>query len=233
MSKPVPVVLVPGLACSPLLFAPQFSALWEFGPVMVADNRRGTTMAQIAAHILDAAPARFALAGLSMGGYIAFEIMRRAPERVLRLALLDTAAVPESPEQTERRDAQIAMARSGQFSQIPDLMLPRLMHPQHQKVEGLVRINRQMHESCGPEAYIRQQEAIKARADSRPHLSKIRCPTLVLVGDSDQLTPPDNAREIAAGIRGAKLVEVETCGHLSTLEQPRAVSRALVDWMGG
>lgn len=233
MAAATPIVLVPGLACSPLLYAPQLGPLWQFGPVSIADNRRGATMAEIAGHVLAAAPPRFALAGLSMGGYIALEIIRQAPERVLRLALLDTAAVPELPEQTGRRNAQIAMARGGQFAQIPVLMLPKLLHPQHLSDETLVRIVRQMHEDCGADAFIRQQEAIKSRPDSRPHLAAIRCPTLVLVGDSDALTPPDNARELAEGIAGARLVVVEGCGHLSTIEQPAAVNGALVEWMDG
>ncbi len=233
MTEGVPIVLLPGLACSPRLFAPQMPALWQFGPVTVADNRRGATMADIARNILAAAPPHFALAGLSMGGYIAFEIMRQAPERVTRLALLDTAATPELPEQTERRDAQIAMARTEQFSQIPDVLLPKLIHPDHMQDEALIRTVRQMHEECGPEAFIRQQQAIKARPDSRPQLAAIRCPSLVLVGDSDAITPPEAARNIAAGIAAARLVIVGQSGHLSTLEQPDAVTRALIDWLAG
>lgn len=123
------------------------------------------------------------------------------------------------------------MARTGQFSQIPDVLLPKMLHPEHMRDEALIRIVRQMHEECGPDAFIRQQQAIKARPDSRPHLAAIRCPALVLVGDSDAITPPDAAREIAAGVAAATLVIVEKSGHLSTLEQPDAVNRALVDWL--
>lgn len=232
MSDTVPILLVPGLGCSPRLFAPQLPSLWQFGPVTIADTRRGEHMAGIARQILDAAPPRFALAGLSMGGYIAFEIMRQAPERVLRLALLDTSARSDRPEQTTRRDQQIAMALDGRFSEIPDLLISLMLHPEHQEDQRLLQVFRQMHHETGPEAFIRQQEAIKTRPDSRPFLAAIDCPTLVLVGDADAATPPDAAREIAAGIRGARLVIVPKSGHLTTLEQPDAVTSALTEWMG-
>jgi pimeloyl-ACP methyl ester carboxylesterase len=231
MSDPVPILFVPGLACSPRLFAPQVSSLWQFGPVTIADTRRGGGMAEIAQRILAAAPPRFALAGLSMGGYIAFEIMRQAAGRVLRLALLDTSARPDRPEQSERRDKQIAMAREGLFAEIPDLLFPLMVHPEHQQDAELRQTFLQMHDENGAEAFIQQQEAIKGRLDSRPFLAAISCPTLVLVGDSDQVTPPEAAHEIAAGIKGARLVIVPKSGHLSTLEQPEGVTRALTDWM--
>ena len=231
MSDAAPILLVPGLACSPRLFAEQLSGLWQFGPVTIADTRRGSSMGEIAGRILDAAPPVFALAGLSMGGYIAFEIMRLAPERVRRLALLDTAARADRPEQTERRNVQIAMARDGRFAEIPDLLFPAMVHADHQQDEGLRQTFRQMCHETGADAFIQQQEAIKARPDSRPTLAAISCPTLVLVGDGDQATPPDASREIAEGIRGSRLVIVPDCGHLSTLEQPDAVTLALTEWM--
>src|SRR5205809_3821515 len=122
MAENVPILLVPGLNCSPRLYSPQIPALWRFGPVTVADHTRDDTMAAIAARILAAAPPRFALAGLSMGGYIALEMLRQAPDRVLRLALLDTGARADSPEQRERRLRLIAMAEGGRFAEVPDLL---------------------------------------------------------------------------------------------------------------
>jgi pimeloyl-ACP methyl ester carboxylesterase len=231
MSDAVPIILIPGLACSPRLFAPQLPGLWQFGPVTIADTRRANSMAGIAQQILETAPPRFALAGLSMGGYIAFEIMRQAPERVLRLALLDTAARADRPEQTERRDAQIAMVREGRFSEIPALLFPLMVRAEHQQNEELRQTFWQMFRETGEDAFIRQQQAIKSRADSRSLLNTISCPALVLVGDSDQVTPPEAAREIADGIGGARLVIVPDSGHLSTLEQPEAVALALTEWM--
>ncbi|MEA2946205.1 MAG: hypothetical protein QOI40_1535 [Alphaproteobacteria bacterium] len=231
MSDQLPIVLVPGLNCSPRLYAEQIPALWRFGPVAIADHTRDDSMAAIAARILAAAPPRFALMGLSMGGYIAFEIVRQAPERVAKLALLDTGARADTPEQTERRHRQIELARGGRFLEIPELMFPLLVHRKHQGSDELRAINRRMAEDTGADAFVRQQLAIMSRPDSRPGLAAIRAPTLVLVGEGDELTPPALAQEIAAGIPGARLVVVPDSGHLSTLEQPTDVNKTLVDWM--
>jgi len=233
MNEALPVVLVPGLLCSARLYAPQIAALWRFGPVMVADHRRDDTMDAIARRILAAAPPRFALAGLSMGGYIAFAIMRRAPERVVKLALLDTNPHAETLQQSERRRPLIAMAEAGRFGEVPDLHFPLFVHKDRRNDEYLRRIVRLMAEDTGVDAYLRQQKAIVGRSDSMPLLASIKCPTLVLVGDGDESTPPNLSQEIAAGIPGAKLVVAPDCGHLSTLERPDAVNSALVAWMAG
>ncbi len=182
LSPPLPTVLVPGLNCSARLYAEQIPALWRFGPVLIADHTRDDSIAAIARRILAAAPPRFALAGLSMGGYIALEIMRQAPERVARLALLDTGARPELPEQTARRRPLMELARSGRFAQIPDLQFPVFVHKNRHGDVALRQLVRTMAEETGPDAFLRQQEAIIARADSRPGLGAIACPTLVLVG---------------------------------------------------
>ena len=232
MSASLPVVLVPGLSCSARLYAAQIPALWPFGPVQIADHTRDDDMETIAARILAAAPPRFALVGLSMGGYIALSMVRRAPARITRLALLDTAARPETPEQTERRRPQIALAESGRFVEVPPLQFPILVHRDRQGDDALRAEVARMAAETGAAAFLRQQKAIIGRADARPHLSAIRCPTLVLVGDGDLLTPPALAQEIVAGIPGARLVVVPDCGHLSTMERPDAVNRALVDWLG-
>jgi len=231
MSDPLPIVLVPGLNCSARLYAEQVTALWGCGPVTIADHRRDDSMAAIAARILAMAPPRFALAGLSMGGYIAFAMVREAPERVARLALLDTSARPDTPEQTERRRSMIALAESGRFAEVPDLLFPVFVHRDRHGDEALRAIVRTMAEETGPQAFVRQQHAIMNRPDCRPLLKSIRCPTLVLVGDGDALTPPMLSEEIAAGIGDAHQVRVPDCGHLSTLERPEAVNRALVEWL--
>ncbi len=227
----LPTVLVPGLNCSARLYSDQIPALWQFGPVTVADHRRDDSMAAIARRVLAAAPPRFGLAGLSMGGYIAFEILRQAPNRVAKLALLDTGAGAEVPERTAQRKPLIALAQQGRFAEITDDQFPLLVHRKRHGDAALKAIVRAMNEETGPQAYCRQQQAIIGRPDSRPGLAAISCPTLVLVGDDDQLTPPVLAREMAAGIPGARLVVVPECGHLSTLERPQAVTAALVDWM--
>jgi pimeloyl-ACP methyl ester carboxylesterase len=231
MSEPLPMVLIPGLLCSARLYAEQIPVLWRFGPVMVADHRRDDTAAAIAARILAAAPPRFALAGLSMGGYLALEVMRQAPDRVARLALLDSNARGDAPETSERRQRQIELAQNGRLGEIVDQQLPLFVHRDRRGDASLIQIVRVMAEETGAEAFVRQQRALMRRADLRPHLAAIHCPTLVLVGDGDELTPPTLAKEIAGSITGARLVVVPASGHLSTLEQPVAVNTALVEWM--
>jgi pimeloyl-ACP methyl ester carboxylesterase len=231
MGESLPIVLVPGLNCSARLYAEQMPALWGFGPVTIADHRRDDSVAAIATRILATAPPRFALVGLSMGGYIAFAIARQAPERVTRLALLDTSARPDTSEQSERRRGMIALAESGRFAEVTDLLFPVFVHRNRQGDETLRAIVRAMAEETGPQAFVRQQRAIMTRPDCRPLLASIRCPTLVLVGDGDQLTPPALSEEIAAGVAGARFVRVPDCGHLSTLERPQAVNQALVEWL--
>jgi pimeloyl-ACP methyl ester carboxylesterase len=233
MLEPLPILLIPGLNCSARLYADQIPALWRFGPVTVADHTRDDSMDAIAAGILAAAPPRFALAGLSMGGYLALAIMRQAPQRVQKLALLDTSARPESPEQTARRKPQIALAQNGRFAEVPALQFPFFVHRNRQGDDALRTRVRLMAEETGAEAFLRQQHALITRADARPLLATIKCPTLVLVGDGDELTPPALSRELADGIAGSRLVIVADCGHLSTMERPEAVNRALVEWMNG
>lgn len=231
MAQSLPLVLVPGLLCSARLYAAQIAALWPFGQVAVADHRRDADMAAIAARILADAPPRFALAGLSMGGYIAFAMMRLAPERIAKLALLDTSARPDTPEQKLNRDKSIATAEAGKLNDIVETLIPRFLHRHHVNDEALKKIIRTMAAETGAEAFVRQTKAIKSRQDSRPLLSEIKCPTVVLVGDGDELTPPELAKEIAGGISGAKLTIVPDCGHLSTLEKPDAVNSALASWL--
>ena len=227
----LPTVLVAGLNCSARLYAEQIPALWQFGLVAVADHRRGDSMAEMARRILAAAPPRFALVGLSMGGYVAFEIMRQAASRIAKLALLDTGVRGEAPERTEQRKPLIALAKNGRFGEILESQYPTLVHRSRHGDAVLKTTVRAMNEETGAEAYLRQQQAIMTRVDSRPGLAAIKCPTLVLVGDSDEATPPDLAHEMAAAIPGAKLVVVPECGHLSAIERPQAVNTALVEWM--
>jgi pimeloyl-ACP methyl ester carboxylesterase len=198
---------------------------------VVADHTRDASIAAIAGRILANAPPVFALLGLSLGGYIAFEIMRQAPQRVAKLALLDTSARPDDAELTARRQAPMAKARAGKLIEVADESFVFYVHSDRHGDVALRDVVRAMAEETGVEAYLRQQQAIIARPDSRPTLSAIRCPTLMLVGAEDKGTPPELAREIAAGIAGARLVVVPECGHLSTLERPQAVTKALVEWI--
>lgn len=231
MAEMETLVFVPGLNCTDRLFAPQIEALRGTCRTLVADHRRDDTMAGISRRLLAEAPERFAIAGLSMGGYICLEVIRQAPERVTRLALLDTSARPDSDEATANRRRLMALAEAGRLEEIHRTLWDRLVHPDHRSDAALEDIHRQMLVETGAEAYLRQQEAIIARADSRPLLPGIEIPTLVLVGAEDVITPPELAREMAEPVEWASLVVVPHCGHLSTLEQPEAVTRALRAWL--
>jgi pimeloyl-ACP methyl ester carboxylesterase len=228
MPQNLPLLLVPGLLCSARLYAAQIAALWPHGQVTVADHRRDDTMA---ARILKDAPPHFALAGLSMGGYIAFAMMRLAPERIAKLALLDTSARPDSPEAKGGREKFIAMAQAGKLHDVVETLTPKFLHRNQVKDESLKKIVREMAHDTGPDAFVRQQKAIMSRPDSRPLLSEIGCPTLVLVGEGDELTPPELAREIAADILGSTLAVIPDCGHLSTIEKPDAVNAVMSNWL--
>jgi pimeloyl-ACP methyl ester carboxylesterase len=232
-SDSTPILLVPGLNCSPRLYAAQIPALWRLGLVIVADHRRDDTIAGIARRILATAPSHFRLAGLSMGGYIALEIMRQAASRVVKLALLDTSARPETPEQTERRGKLIGLAEAGRFSEVNNFLWPILVDPSRQKDASLRAEIDKMAEETGAEAFVRQNRAVIGRADSRPTLGSIPCPTLMIVGEHDMLTPPAHAEEIAKGIPGAKLVTLAGSGHMSPMEKPEEVTKLLVDFFAG
>ena len=227
------LILLPGLLTDARLYGHQTAALADIADVTVADLTQGDSVGALAERVLAAAPATFALAGLSMGGYVAFEILRRAPQRVVRLALLDTTARADTAEQVERRNAGIAVARDGHFGRIMPALLPQLVLPAHLALDSVGGLAVRMAEAVGPEAFIRQQTAIRDRPDSRPLLAAIACPTLVLVGAQDQLTPPDRAAEMAEAIPAAQLISIVDCGHLSAIEQPEAVSAALRFWLLG
>ncbi len=231
MDNPMPILLVPGLACSPRIYAPVVPALWRFGPVTVANHIRDDNMGAIARKILAEAPPRFALAGHSMGGYIAFEIMRQAPERVAKLALLNTQARSDTPEAGERRRGQIVRAKAGEYRAILDELFAGFVHPSRRDDASLRQLVHDMGDDVGPEAFVRQQMAIMTRTDSRPTLAWIKCPTLVLSSDEDKTVSNSLSTEMANGIPGAKLVIVPNCGHLTPPEQPQPTAEALVEWL--
>ena len=231
MDNTMPILLVPGLASSPRIFEPVAPALWRFGPVTVANHIRDDSMGAIARRILAEAPPRFALAGHSMGGYIAFEIMRQAPQRVAKLALVNTQARPDTPETTARRRSQIARAKSGDYHAVLDELFVGFVHPSRREDASLRQLVHDMGDDVGAEAFVRQQTAVMSRPDSRPTLAWIKCPTLVLTGDEDHTIPNSLSVEMADGIPGAKLVILPDCGHLPQPEQPKATADALVAWL--
>ena len=227
-----PLVLVPGLLCTAALFAPQIAALRGVTSISVADHTRHESMAGIASDILAAAPPRFALAGLSMGVIIALEILRQAPARVERLALLDGRAELDNAETRASRRSYLEMARTGRFTEITrDHLLPRLIHPARLTDAALVETIIDMAEATGPAAFIRQETALLEREDYTPLLPEIRCPTLVIVGEADAITPVPMVQAMAQQIPGARLEVIAGCGHLSTLECPAETTVRLKAWL--
>jgi pimeloyl-ACP methyl ester carboxylesterase len=228
---PDPLVLLPGLLCDERLFAAQLPALAAETDVTVADLTRDGTIAAMAERVLAAAPDRFALAGLSMGGYVAFEILRRAQWRVARLALLDTQARADTEEARSRRRGLMQLAEKGEFKGVSPRLMPFFIHRDRLGDRELTGTVRAMAESVGRDGFLRQQAAIMARPDSRPDLPGIACPTLVLAGREDAVTPPERQHEMATAIPDATLVLLPRCGHLSPLERPEAVARQLLLWL--
>lgn len=223
------LVLLPGLICDERLWRDVIAGLDARS--VVADLTQDDSIAAMAARTLAAAPARFALAGLSMGGYVAFEIMRQAPERVTHLALLDTSARADDEARKETRRKGIDMVAQGKFIGVSRGLLGSLIAPQHMGMP-VAREVQDMSERVGSEVYKRQQVAIMNRVDSRPLLGEIAVPTLVGVGELDKMTPVELAEEIASGIAGADLVRFPDSAHLPTMENPGAVVEAMKRWLG-
>jgi len=221
-------LLVSGLVSSPRIYAPVVPDLWRFGPVTIANHIRDDNMALIARRILAEASPRFALAGHSMGSYIAFEIMRQAPERVAKLALINTQARPDTPEATARRRGMMARASGGEYRAVLDELFPGFVHPSRCEDASLRQLVYDMGEDVGVEAFVRRQTAVISRPDSRPILAAIKCPTLVLSGDQDNTIPNSLSVEMANYIHNAKLVILPNCGHLPQPERPKATAEALI-----
>lgn len=227
------LVLVPGLACTRELFAAQISALASTWRIHVAEVGRDNSIPGMAARILGTVRGPFALAGLSMGGYVAFEVLRQDASRVTRLALLDTTAAADAEPARRRRSDLIAHARTGRLDRVHAALWPRLVAPDRLADSALEAVVRGMLERTGAETFIRQQTAILNRRDAGGDLAGIQVPTLVVVGEHDAITPVSAASEIAAGIASAELVVLREAGHLSPLEAPAAVTAALSSWLGG
>ena len=226
-----PIVFLPGMMCDARLFAPQIDGLSHQCAVMVAPTHLGERVEQIASSILDMAPQRFALCGLSMGGIVALEIIRRAPDRVKRLCLMDTNPMCETPERAAEREPQIIAVRTGRLEQImrEEITLNYLTETLHK--EHIFELLIDMGMSLGSEAFVRQSRALQKRRDQQSFLSKIKCPTLLLCGEQDQICLPKRHKFMAELIEGAKLTIIKNAGHLPTLEQPEATNEALRAWL--
>jgi pimeloyl-ACP methyl ester carboxylesterase len=230
-SRGTPLVLLPGLLLDAELWRHQIADLADLATPIVGDLTRHDSIAAMATAMLAEMPDSFSLAGLSMGGYVAQEIMRQAPHRVLRVALLDTNARADTDEQRARRHGLLELAGMGHFKGVTPRLLPQLLHPAHLADPALTEPVMAMAERVGPEAFLRQQTAIMGRRDGRADLARIACPALVLCGKQDLLTPPELHEEMAAAIPGATLVTIEQCAHLSPIEQPAQVNAALRRWL--
>jgi pimeloyl-ACP methyl ester carboxylesterase len=231
MSNRVPLLLVPGLLCDAALWQKQINALKDIANCTVALTTQQDSMEAIAASVLQVAPPRFALAAVSMGGYVAFEIMRQAPERVLKLAILDSSARPDLSDAQARRQLLMNLSKEGQFRGVTPRLLPNLIHLTQLGNKALTDTIMQMAERVGREAFINQQTAIMGRIDSRPFLPHVTCKTLVVGGLQDVTTPLELQREIASLIPGARLEIIDQCGHLPPIEQPEQVNELLRRWI--
>jgi pimeloyl-ACP methyl ester carboxylesterase len=227
------LVLVPGLLCDRRLWQHQVENLGDLAEPVVADVTGSDTIDGLAHAVLRAAPDRFFLAGLSLGGYVSLGILRAAPERVMRLALLDTSARTDTPEQTVARLELMELAQGGRFEEVPQRLLPSFVHPRRLDDTALTSTVVGMAQAVGPEAFVRQERVIINRPDARQYLAAISCPTLVLCGREDALTPLYLSEELADGIPHARLRVIEGCGHLSTIERPEEATAALREWLKG
>ena len=226
------LVLVPGLLDDPHVWSHQSAHLADIADVVVADIARHDSVEAMADRVLAQAPARFALAGFSLGGYVAFAIHRRAPGRVTKLAFLGTTARPDTEaRKAERREQMAGVLRPGGFEDHLAHDMSATVHAPRAKDEDLIAGIVAMHRRQGAEVFVRQSLACMARPDSRPDLPAIGVPTLVLCGRQDAVLPPDRSEEIAAGIVGARLVLVEECGHMLPLERPQATTALLREWL--
>jgi pimeloyl-ACP methyl ester carboxylesterase len=230
--RDLPVLALTGLLNDERLWQHQARELGHGHPFTVVASTAGDSVAALAELALAQAPAgRFALAGFSLGGYVALQIVRQAPERVAALALVDTSARPDTAEAIVWRQGTIAAVRKGSGEDVMAAFLPRVVHPSRVGDAPLGALLRSMGEAVGSEAFVRQLQAAMTRPDSVPLLRTIRCPTMVVCGREDQITPLPLSEEMAAQIEGARLVVVEQCGHVSPLEQPEAVTAALREWL--
>jgi pimeloyl-ACP methyl ester carboxylesterase len=225
------VLFLPGLLEDADAFFYQVERIRPFKACVVADLTRADTIAGLATEALkQAGDGPFALAGHSMGGYVALEILRQAPQRVERLALLNTNARADTPEATENRKRLMALAEKD-FPAVIRALMPKLLLEESQHEVEMTGTIMEMALASGKEAFARQQRAIIGRIDSRPHLAAIRCPTLVVAARGDAIMPMEVSEELARGIPGARLHVVEESGHIPTLEQPVEMTRVLMEWL--
>lgn len=225
------IVLIPGQLCTELVWEPQLAELCLLGNVTIAVQREYDTVGAMAQAVLDAAPARFALVTHAMGGFVAFEILRRAPKRVEKLVLMSTLAPADTPKQTARREGYLRLVEQGKFDGIIDERIPMLVHANRAVDRALTATLRRMAADTGAKAFLKQQRAIMSRPDSVASLAAIACPTLIVFGHEDGITTHEHQQQLLDGIPGARLEIIEDCGHMVTLERPEAVNALLGNFL--
>jgi pimeloyl-ACP methyl ester carboxylesterase len=221
------ILLLPGMMCDARLWSHQTSALSV--PVHVADTSKADNFTDMAAQVLATAPSNFAMAGLSMGGILAFEIWRQAPGRVTHLALLDTNPYPDAPDKKAMRFEQIAAAAAGKLEELAiESLKPLYLAENNRDDETMLKTILDMALELGPDVFERQSMAVMNRPDSEPTLATISCPTSVICGLEDTICPVQFHEFMAHEIPGANLVVIDDCGHLSSMEQPGVVTEKLL-----
>lgn len=232
MSDKIPLILVPGLLCTADLWRDQIQALSDIADITVPEHHLDEDVEKIADRILKEAPANFALAGLSMGGYIAQEIAHRVPDRVSHLALLDTRAEADSQSDKKKRQDFIRLVERGTtFKGVTESLLPMLIHPSRFRDDALTSRIYRMAEEIGRDGFIRQEIAIMNRKDRVAELPNIQCPTLVLSGNEDALIPAPTQQKMADAISDAEFHIIPECGHLPTMERPFETNTILREWL--
>jgi pimeloyl-ACP methyl ester carboxylesterase len=225
------LVLLPGLACDGELFAGLADALAPWAPVVSDVHTRERTLPAMAQALLARHTGPLTLAGVSMGGMLALEAARQAPQRIAGLALLGTSARADTPELLRLRSDAIGLFEQGRAEEVLRANVMFAFHPRHHGERALIERYVQMVLRAGAGQLIAQNRALMARADLRPALPGIACPALVLCGEADALTPPEHSQEIAAALPQARLEMIAGAGHMLTLEQPARVGALVADWL--
>lgn len=230
-----PLVLLPGMMCDARLFAAQITDLSRDRAVMLAPITRGERIEEIAASLIDQLPARFALAGLSMGGIVAMELLRRIPDRITRLCLMDTDPLAEPPQVAAIREPWIVRARAGKLDEVMrEALKPSVLAPGPGRAAVLALMYAMAADlavDLGPDLFVRQSRALQRRPDQQGTLRKCKVATLILCGEHDALTPVKRHTFMAELIPNATLRIIADAGHIPTLEQPEAVIEALRGWL--
>lgn len=221
------LVFLPGQLSTARMWDQQAAGLSTCAEVRIASQNGGDSIAVIADDVLRQIAGTFILVAHGMAGFVAFEILRRSPERVLALALLDTLAPADNAAQTARRQRYLEMVAAGRFGAIIDERIPVVVHPSRLADPAVTGVVRAMAEATGPEVFAQQTRAIMGRSDSRPSLGHIRCPTVLIWGRQDGMATEAHQQEMLSAIPNARLEVLEDTGHFTTLERPAEVTRIL------